>query len=139
MHAGRQQLGFGLVACLCAVLIATDVSATDNSQQGSVELALPRAAAGNEAVWLRVSLGALPPGARLRISTKDGTPLGTAAPFGARQAQQPATYTIPLPKTAIVDGRVRLRLEVDEHGAPARAPRPGEVEDVVLIYVPVTN
>jgi hypothetical protein len=32
-----------------------------------------------------------------------------------------------------------LRLEVDEPGAPVRAPRPGEVEGVDLVYVPISN
>jgi hypothetical protein len=43
------------------------------------------------------------------------------------------TATVPVPRSAIVDGRLRLRLQVLEPGAPPRAPRPGEVQRLELV------
>jgi hypothetical protein len=139
MHVGHEFLVFRIIACLCAILFATNLNAGDEPRQGSVELTLPHGIAADEVVGLKVSVGPLPPGARVRISTDKGAQVGVVSPPGARQAQQPATYTLLLPKGAVVDGRVRLRLEISEQGAPPRAPRPGEVEDVKLIHEPVTK
>lgn len=103
------------------------------------ELMLPRRAAADEAVWAQVRVGALPRGAEVTVETADGARLGSVSPFGLRSAQQGASYTIPLPAGAIVDGRVQLRLQVTQASAAARAPTPSEVEGVSLIFVPVTK
>ena len=126
------------VAGVCAAGLSPSASAAIATPQDMVELTLPRAAAADEAVWLQVRAGALPRGTEIQVSTSDGVLLGTVSPFGGPRGHG-ATYTIPLPKTAVRDGRVRLRFEVHEAGAPARPPRPGEVESVSLIYVPVSN
>jgi hypothetical protein len=44
------------------------------------------------------------------------------------QIQGPATYTIPLPKTAVVGGVVKLHIDVDQAGVESRPARPDEVE-----------
>jgi hypothetical protein len=106
---------------------------------GLVELELERPPAPREAVWIQVRAAPLPRGVEIRVSTRDGTLLGTVSSFGAPRGREIATYAIPLPETAIASNRVRLRLEVDEPGAPVRAPRPGEVEGVDLVYVPISN
>ena len=103
------------------------------------ELTLPRRAAADEAVWAQVRVGVLPRGAEVVVGTADGERIGSVSPFGFRSAQQGASYTIPLPAGAIVDGRVQLRLQVTQAGAAARAPASGEVEGVRLIFVPVTK
>jgi hypothetical protein len=107
--------------------------------RGAVELALPRDAADDEAVWLQVHAGVLPRGAEILISTTDGTPVGTVSPIAVPFGQGAGTYTMPLPDAAITDGRVRLRLAVGVPGAPARAPKSGEVQSVELLYVPITR
>jgi len=68
----------------------------------------------------------------------DGRIAGSATPYGARAGQPAGEYVIPLPPDAIQDGKVKLRLEVEENGT-ARAPKKGEVEKVELVYVPVTG
>jgi hypothetical protein len=110
----------------------------DATAPGTIELTLPRPVGPDEAVWLQVRTGALA-GAEIHVRTSDGELLGTVSPFGGRRDQGGVTYTIPVPKAAIRDGRIRLRLDVHAPDGPARAPRPGEVEDVTLIYVPVTR
>lgn len=122
------------IAAACVLLAGPAVA----TPPGTVELTLPRPAAHDEAVWLQVRTGPLAGGAEIHVSTSDGVFLGTVSPFGGRR-DQGATYTIPLPKTAIRDGRIRVRLDVHAPEGRARAPRPGEVEDVTLIYVPVTR
>lgn len=132
---------------LAAIIIALMYSAgyagcaiaESEAQQSVIELGLGRPATSREAVWIQVHAGALPRGTEIRVSTSEGVLLGTVSPFGGPQGSEAVTYTIPLPQTAIVNNRVQLRLEVDEPGAPVRAPRPGEVESVNLIYVPISH
>ena len=61
-----------------------------------------------------------------------------AAPSKPNVLQQSGSGPFPwcvLPKTAIEAGSVRLRLDVDQAGAPSRAAQPGEVE-ASLLFVP---
>lgn len=99
-----------------------------------IELAAPPSAGRGEAVELQVSTGPLPRGARLVISDESGKVLGAVAPFppGLRAN----TATVPVPQSAVADGRVRLSVQVIEPGAPPRAPRPGEVGRLELVPVP---
>jgi hypothetical protein len=111
------------------------------ARQSVIELRLARPATAREAVWIQVHAGALPRGTEIRVSTSEGVLLGTVSPFGGPRGPEAASYTIPLPQATIVNERVQLRLEVNEPGpgAGARAPRPGEVESVNLIYVPISH
>jgi hypothetical protein len=43
---------------------------------------------------------------------------------------------VPVPRSAIVEVRLRLRLQVLEPGALPRAPKPGEVQRLDLVVVP---
>ena len=96
-----------------------------------IELATPRQAGRGDAVELQITTGPLPRGARLTLSTEDGESLGAVTPYPP--GRQSNTATVPIPRSAIVDGRLRLRLQVLEPGAPARAPQPGEVQRVELV------
>ncbi len=139
MSIGEEHLSSMTNALWLAAVLAAGGIAGGETQFGTVELALPRAVAAHEAVWLQIRVGALPRGARLRVSTSDGVPVGTISPFGVRGGQAAGSYTIPLPKSAIANGRVRLQLEIEEPGTTARAPRPAEVENVDLVYVPISD
>ena len=116
----------------------TGAAAMEKAPLGLVELALPRAPVG-EAVWVRILIGALSRGARLRVSTPDGVLVGSLAPVGVLRGQEALSYDLPLPPLAIAAGHVRLRLDVVEAGGAARAPVAGEVEAVELRYVPITR
>jgi hypothetical protein len=100
-----------------------------------IELATPRSVARGEAVQLQITTGLLAPGTRLAVITEGGEILGAAAPFTARGGGS-TTATIPIPPSAIVDGRLRARLQVLEPGAPPRPPRPDEVGRLNLVVVP---
>jgi hypothetical protein len=119
------------IAALVAGLFALETSTLVAEESPVIELAAPRAAAGSQSVALAVTTGALPRGARLALSTENGDILGAVAPYapGARST----TATVPVPRSAIVDGRLRLRVEVLEPGAPPRPPRPGEVQRLELV------
>ena len=118
------------IAALAAGLLAFATSARAE-EAPVIELAAPRAAAGSESVELAVTTGALPRGARLALSTESGEILGAVAPYAP--GSRSTTATVPVPRSAIVDGRLRLRLQVLEPGAPPRPPRPGEVQRLELV------
>ena len=117
------------IAALAAGLLAFATSARAE-EAPVIELAAPRAAAGSESVELAVTTGALPRGARLALSTENGEILGAVAPYAP--GSRSTTATVPVPRSASVDGRLRLRVEVLEPGAPPRPPRPGEVQRLEL-------
>jgi hypothetical protein len=113
------------------VLCPSALAAEDSAM---IELAAPPSAGRGETVELQVSTGQLPRGARLVISDESGKVLGAVAPFppGLRAS----TATVPVPQSAVADGRVRLNVQVVEPGAPPRAPRSGEVGRLELVPVP---
>jgi hypothetical protein len=119
------------IAALMASLLASTTSARVAEESPVIELAAPRAAAGSESVELAVTTGALPPGARLALSTENGEILGAVAPYAP--GSRSSTATVPVPRSAIVEGRLRLRVEVLEPGAPPRPLRPGEVQRLELV------
>ena len=119
------------IAALVAGLFVLATSALVAEESPVIELAAPRAAAGGESVELAVTTGALPRGARLALSTENGEILGAVAPYAP--GSRSTTATVPVPRSAIVDGRLRLRVQVLEPGAPPRPPRPGEVQRLELV------
>jgi hypothetical protein len=126
---------------LLAIILASVLTGPAGAQApNTIELALPRRAADGEAVWAQVRAGKLPRGAQIIVSTAAGAPLGSVSPFGLRSGgRQSANYSISLPKSALTSDRVTLRLQVAPAGGAVRAPQPGEVESVTLIYVPVSK
>ena len=138
MSRRRPGLASIIVVLAFSAACVSCTKAEGDSQQGVIELALTRPATPQEAVWVQIRAGTLPRGTEIRVSTRKGILLGTVSPFGAPPGREAATYTIPLPQNAIVNNRVQLRLTVDAPGMPARAPQPGEVEGINLIYVPIS-
>jgi hypothetical protein len=130
----RLALALALAGAPCAV-----ASGATAAQDLPIELALPRQAAPNEAVWLQVRAGALPRGAEIVIRAHDGSLLGTVSPVGLRGSPGATTHLVPLPTSAVIDGRVRVRIAIEQAGAGPRAPRTSETIDVTLTYVPVTR
>jgi hypothetical protein len=133
MHRGR------LAAYALTALLTLGASAATPPDARRIVLALPRAPAAEEAVWLSVKLGVLPRGARVLVLSDDGTLLGAISPFAIPPGRQAGTYTIPLPESAIREGRVAVRVVVEEMENSTRSPTREEVEDVGLEYVRVTR
>lgn len=86
-----------------------------------------------------IQVGMLAPRTSNRVDSTDGELLGSVAPYGSARGAPSSNYLVPLPKTAIANDRIRVRLSVEEPGKPGRGPRANEVENVIPVYVPVTN
>jgi hypothetical protein len=89
-----------------------------------IELSVPASPNRGEFIELRVKTGSLPPGTRVILMNEQGDILGGTTRFGPSEGQEAPVL---LPRTAVIDGRVRLRVQVVEPGAPPRSARPGEV------------
>jgi len=123
-----------LIAALAVGVLPSWMDMLVAEDSAMIELAAPRQAGRGDSVELQITTGPLPRGARLTLSTEGGEGLGAVTPYPP--GRQSNTATVPVPRSAIVDGRLRLRLEVLEPGAPARAPRPSEVQRVELVVAP---
>ena len=112
-------------------------SAKGMMKQSKVRLELPRSPDEGELVWLRITAGPLPPGARILVRTHDGEIAGAVAPYGATASEATAAYTVALPEGALSEGGAEFFLELEEPGsADARAPNPEEVVAMELVLVP---
>ena len=124
---------------LVGALVVAAIAAAAQSSPGVYALTPPRPTVAGEAIWLKLTVGPLPRGTVLRVSTEDGRPVGTIAPFGAAASQSVQDHLLALPTTASAGAAVRLRIELQDPNGTSRAPAPGEVRGVTLVYVPVTN
>jgi hypothetical protein len=100
-----------------------------------IELTVPRMPGPDEGAEVQITAGRLPPGARIELLAEQGEPYGALAPFGPA-ARNRSTATVPIPRSALVNGRLRPRVRVIEPGAPPRAPRPDEIESLDLVLAP---
>jgi hypothetical protein len=82
-------------------------------------------------VWIDVQVGPLGGGREISVTTASGQQLGVISPFGVRTGQDAGTYTLPVPRDAIRDGRISIRLTITQFGA-SRAPTAQEVRGVKL-------
>jgi hypothetical protein len=123
-----------LIAALAVGVLGSWMGTLAAEESAMIELAAPRPPGRGESVELQIATGPLPRGARLTLSTEDGESLGAVTPYPP--GRQSNTATVPVPQSAIVDGRLRVRLRVLEPGAPARAPRPSEVQRLDLVVAP---
>jgi hypothetical protein len=131
-----------IVAAAASLALAAGIfaaSLTGLTPDGTVVLELPRSPTINEAIYLRLGLGVLPPHATLVVKTTDGQILGRVAPYGRRPNQKVGIQIIPVPAQTLVNGKVSLRLEVEPRDAAVRPPKENEVADVTLVLRPVTR
>ncbi|HKA02479.1 MAG TPA: hypothetical protein VKE70_38475 [Candidatus Solibacter sp.] len=122
-----------LFVALVLAGLAGSCTSTFAQESRVVELPLPRALGRGESVELQIKTGALPRGGRLVVMSDKGETLGVLTPFGL--PGMAITGTVPVPRAAITDGRLRLRLQVVEPSVPSHAPRADEV-DLKLVIVP---
>ena len=133
------RLAFAVATALSAVFYCAPLPAAAQDSAEMIELSLPRAARPGEAIWLEVTIGNLPPDAEIDVTAGEDMPVGTISPFGGAAARHGASYTIPLPASAVNSGRIVVRLQVLQPGIPPRPPAPGEIQSVAPIYVPISN
>jgi hypothetical protein len=123
-----------LIAALAVGLLGPWTSTLVAEESPMIELAAPRPVGHGESVELQITTGPLPRAARLTLFTENGEVLGAVAPYPPGRASN--TASVPVPRSAMMDGHLRLRLLVLEPDAPPRPPRPGEVQRLDLVVVP---
>ena len=94
-------------------------------------LTLPHALRPGETATLVVSVGVIPKGARIEVTTPSGRSLGTISPYGIRAGRESGTYTVPIPSDAIAGRRVRVLLYL-VFADRRRAPTEKEVKHVIV-------
>jgi hypothetical protein len=99
-----------------------------------VDLTPPRQLARGEALEVQIMVGQLPRGSRLVLMTAGGQTLGAVTPFPPGNRANSAT--IPIPRSALADDHLPLRLQVIAPGEPPRAPQSSDVEHLYLTVVP---
>jgi hypothetical protein len=97
-----------------------------------VDLVLPRSLSENESVVVEVKLGVLPRGAEILVETTSGRMLGVISPYGIRPGNEAGTYTVPVPRDAISNERISLRITLS-HNHSKRTPTTQELRTVQLI------
>ena len=86
---------------------------------------------------LRVTVGALPAGSRIVVRLESGVIVGAVAPFGPDAAAKGGVYLIPLDASAIRDGKLVVRLQLEEgDGKQVRAPTQAELPKIELVSSP---
>lgn len=95
----------------------------------TVTLALPHALRAGETATLVVTIGVIPHGAEIEVTTTSGRLLGTISPYGIGTGREAGTYAVPLPAEAISGRRVCVLLSLDWNGKK-RAPTMKEVTRV---------
>jgi hypothetical protein len=123
-----------LIAALAVGLLGPWTSTLVAEESPMIELALPRPLGRGESVQVQITTGPLPRGARVELFTENGEILGAVTPYPPGRPSN--TATVPIPRSAMVDGHLRLRLQMLEPDAPPRTPRPGEVQRLDLVVVP---
>jgi hypothetical protein len=95
----------------------------------TVTLTLPHALRAGETATLVVTIGVIPHGAEIEVTTTSGRIVGTISPYGIRAGREAGTYTVPLPAEAISGRRVCVLLSIRANGKE-RAPTTKEVTRV---------
>jgi hypothetical protein len=121
-----------VVAMTLFAHLASSASALAQDVARNTTLELPRALAANETAFIEVQVGPIGRGRTIEVTTASGQPLGVVSPFGVRTGQDAGTYPLPVPKDAIRDGRLSIRLTISQPDGPPRAPTADEVRSVKL-------
>jgi hypothetical protein len=117
---------------LLANLVANGNVALAQDTARSMTLELPRPLTADQTAFVEVQVGPIGRGRTIEVTTASGQPLGTVSPFGVRTGQDAGTYPLPVPKDAIRDGRLSIRLTISQPGGAPRAPTADEVRSVKL-------
>jgi hypothetical protein len=133
-------LSMALAACVAAPGSGlASCPAGEKERSKTVVLKPKRLPAEDEALVLRVSVGALPDQARIVVRTAEGKIAGTISPFGLPPRRKAGVFRIAIGRKALADGKVPLRFEVVEKGSKApRPPTERELEKAELEIIPIT-
>jgi hypothetical protein len=96
-------------------------------------LTLPHPIRAGETAWVEVRVGPLRRGEEIDVTTPSGRLLGVISPFAVRSGHEAGTYTLPVPRNAIRNGRIAIRLAITQPNRPPRAATAQEVRSVKLL------
>jgi hypothetical protein len=125
-----------VVFAVAAHLALNGNAASAQSAARDMTLLLPHPLEADETAFVIVQLGAIGRGQEVELTTTSGQPLGVISPFSVRAGQEAGTYPLPVPRDAVRDGRLSVRLTISQFGAPRRAPTAEEVRSVKLSLGP---
>src|SRR5205823_6193340 len=90
----------------------------------AVTFTLMRLPGDNERLEARITILSLDREDSVTVRTSQGQLAGSVVPFGPRRADKAVTFAVPIPKDAVLDGKVTLHLSIKSHdGKSMRAPR----------------
>jgi hypothetical protein len=123
------RLASAALALLALVMPAAGAAAQEQGRE--IVLNLPRPLAAGETAFVEIRVGPIGRGS-IGIQTASGHSLGTVSSFGNRPGQNAGAFTVPVPPSAIQNGRLALRLTIRQTDGSTRAPTPDEVRGVTL-------
>jgi hypothetical protein len=127
-----------VIKLLFVIALSTLAVAAQSEHSGSagrsVSLALPKTIEQTDKIWLRLQIGNLTKGSEIEIWSAGGRFLGVISPFvpSSRDPRDAATYTVPIPRDAVSDNRLELRLIVNGPNNIERAPTKRDVRSIKL-------
>jgi len=101
--------------------------------EGDRTLALPRALHPGEIAVIEVQVGTLARGQEIHVATQAGRELGVISTYGVKSGQVAGTYPVPVPRDAIADTQLIVRLSITTSGAQPRAPTEKEITKVGIV------
>lgn len=105
--------------------------------QGKITLTVPRDPVADEIVKLSITVGTLPPGARIVVRSGRGEVLGAVTPFGRASNRPGITYAIPVATEEILKRQLVLSFTLEEaNEKKVRVPTDTEVREIKLLLGP---
>jgi hypothetical protein len=128
------KLLFVMALAALTVTAQVDRGSGSGSIGRNISLALPKTLEQTDSIWLRLQTGNLTKGSEIEIWNVEGRFLGVISPFGpaSRDPRDTATYIVPIPREALKDGRLELRLIVNGPNNAERAPTKRDVRSLKL-------
>lgn len=127
-----------LRAALALSVLLAQATGVGAAPGRTITLTLPSPGARGHFAILEVTVGSLPSGAEIDVTGPSGERLGTISPFNLKANAQAGTFSLPLPPSAVKDGRVTIVLSLRVAGE-SRTPTADEVKAVKLVPGPVMN
>lgn len=103
------------------------------------ELLPERAPTAEEALWLKVRIGALPAKSTLVVRDEAGEEIGAISPYGKPVREKGGSHLLPLPDRLQSGELLKLRFELALPHHVVRRPTPEELPEPQVVYVPVVT
>ena len=118
------------LAAAAFALVVLLAQKNDAASAHVMTLTLPHPIRAGETAWIEVRVGPIRRGQEIEVTTVSGRELGVISPFAVRSGKEAGTYTLPLPRDAVRNGRVTVRLTITQPNGPPRAVTSQDVRSV---------